>query len=115
MNSFEKQIRIYRLPQGRVPFLEWLRALKDHQARQRIQARIARVRLGNIGDAHSVGEGVKELKVDYGPGYRVYFGQEGNDIVILLCGGDKSTQNADIKTARQYWINYKKEKGHADY
>jgi len=115
MDSSEKQVRIYRLPQGVVPFLEWLQGLRDQQARQRIQARIARVRLGNMGDTRSVGEGVHELKVDHGPGYRIYFGQEGNELVILLCGGDKRTQNADIQTAKQYWSNYKREKGYADY
>jgi putative addiction module killer protein len=115
VNSSEKEVRIYQLPQGRVPFLDWLRSLKDQQARQKIQARIGRIRLGNMGHTRSVGEGVQELKVDYGPGYRVYFGQEGNELVILLCGGDKGTQNADIKAAKQYWANYKKEKSHADY
>jgi putative addiction module killer protein len=115
VDSFEKQIRIYQLPQGTVPFLEWLRGLRDQRARQKIQARIVRVRLGNTGDSRAAGEGVQELKVDYGPRYRVYFGQEGNELVILLCGGDKNTQNADIKTAKQYWANYKAEKGYADY
>ena len=72
-----------------------------------------RIRLGNFGYTRSVGQGVHELKIDYGPGYRVYFGQDGTKLVILLCGGDKRTQNADIKAAKAYWAAYKKEKGHA--
>ncbi len=62
-----------------------------------------------------MGEGVQELKIDYGPGYRLYFGQLGAEIVILLCGGEKSSQHADIKQAKAYWEEYKKERSHADY
>jgi putative addiction module killer protein len=111
----EKQLRIYRLQNGRTPYLEWLQNLKDIRARQKIQVRLARVRLGNFGQTRSVGEGVQELKIDYGPGYRVYFGQDGEEIIILLCGGDKSSQNDDIKEAKEYWANYKREKSHANY
>lgn len=114
MEATEKQIKIYRLPEGRVPYLEWLHGLKDQRARQKIQARLGRVRLGNAGPTRSVGAGIQELKIDYGPGYRVYFGQEGQEVVLLLCGGDKSTQDEDIKKAHQYWANYKKEKSDAD-
>jgi putative addiction module killer protein len=64
--------------------------------------------LGNLGDCHAVGEGVQELRIDYGSGYRVYFGQEGATIVLLLCGGDKSTQNKDIETAKRYWNEYRR-------
>ncbi len=108
-------MKIYRLPEGRIPYLEWLRKLKDERARQKIQVRINRVRLGNFGYSESVGEGVQELKIDYGPGYRVYYGREGQELVILLCGGDKDSQSEDIQKAKQYWANYKKEKSHADY
>ena len=69
--------------------------------------RLERIKLGNLGDFRSVGEGVCELRIDYGPGYRVYFGRIGNIIVILLLGGDKSTQNRDIKKAIEYWIDYR--------
>jgi putative addiction module killer protein len=114
MVGSEKDVRIYRRPDGRIPYLEWLQGLRDQQAKQRIQARIGRVRLGNFGYTRSVGEGVHELKVDYGPGYRVYFGQDGEQLVIILCGGDKGTQDDDIKKAKEYWTSYKKEKNNAD-
>ncbi|MEG4090340.1 type II toxin-antitoxin system RelE/ParE family toxin [Microcoleus sp. Pol12B4] len=71
-----------------------------------IEQRLDRVRLGNLGNSKSVGEGVCELKIDFGPGYRVYFGQLGSTIVLLLCGGDKSTQEQDIRKAKEYWKEY---------
>lgn len=110
----EKTLRIYRDGRGRCPYLDWFSALRDTRARQRIQARLARVRLGNLGSTNSVGEGVQELKIDYGPGYRIYFGQEGETLVILLCGGDKSSQSEDIDKAIGYWRNYREERDHAD-
>jgi len=82
-------------------FASWLRALKDANAVVRIAARIRRLELGNLGDVKPVGEGVSELRIDYGPGYRIYFILQGNTVVILLCGGDKRTQNKDIRTAKQ--------------
>ena len=81
-------------------FLNWLRALRDVRAVARIQIRIDRLALGNPGDVKAVGEGVSELRVDYGPGYRIYFAQRGKTVVVLLCGGDKRTQDKDIVTAR---------------
>ena len=80
-------------------FDAWFEALRDKQAARRIQARIDRVEDGNFGDCQPVGEGVSEMRIHYGPGYRVYLAQRGADIVILLAGGDKATQNKDIKTA----------------
>lgn len=77
----------------------WLDELRDLQARARIQVRVERLAVGNAGDVKSVGEGVSELRIDYGPGYRVYFTMRGRELVILLAGGDKKTQAADIKTA----------------
>lgn len=85
----------------------WLRSLKDGKARGRIRQRIARVRLGNFGDVRSVGDGVHELRIPFGPGFRVYFGREGDSIVILLSGGDKSTQGRDIDRAKEYWRDYR--------
>jgi putative addiction module killer protein len=80
-------------------FAEWLDGLRDIQARARVQARIERLAMGNPGDVQTVGEGVSELRIHYGPGYRVYFKQRGRELIILLAGGDKSTQAKDIKTA----------------
>lgn len=80
-------------------FVEWLDGLRDILARARVQARIERLAVGNPGDVEPVGEGVSELRINYGPGYRVYFKQRGRKLVILLAGGDKSTQAKDIKTA----------------
>ena len=82
-------------------FATWLRALRDRQARARIQVRIDRLQLGLPGDARPVGEGVSELRIDYGPGYRVYFMRRGQEIIVLLAGGDKRTQDRDIKRAIQ--------------
>jgi len=81
-------------------FAKWLKKLRDHQARAKINVRIRRAEMGNLGKVEPVGEGVSEMKINYGPGYRVYFVQDGEDIIILLCGGDKSDQQADIKTAK---------------
>ena len=80
-------------------FANWLDDLRDVRARARVQVRIERLAAGNPGDVQPVGEGVSELRIDYGPGYRVYFKKIGREVVILLAGGDKRTQAADIKTA----------------
>ena len=81
-------------------FVQWLDELRDIRARARVQARIERLAAGNPGDVKPVGEGVSEMRIDYGPGYRVYFTRRGNKVVILLAGGDKSSQDTDIKTAQ---------------
>jgi putative addiction module killer protein len=81
-------------------FVTWLSGLRDRRAIARINIRIRRLEMGNPGDAKSVGDGVYEMRVDYGPGYRVYYIHVGKAVVILLCGGDKSTQDHDIKTAK---------------
>ena len=80
-------------------FANWLDSLRDVRARARVQVRIERLAAGNPGDVQPVGEGVSELRIDYGPGYRVYFKKIGSEVLILLAGGDKRTQEADIKTA----------------
>ena len=82
-------------------FKKWFSELKDKRAKARIDVRIKRVSLGNFGDVEPVGNGVSELRIDYGAGYRVYFVKRGNIIVILLCGGDKSTQSKDIQKAHE--------------
>ena len=103
-----KQLELYLTRKGDVPFTEWLDTLRDVKARAKIRVSLDRLQLGNPGDSKSVGGGVSELRINFGPGYRVYFGQDGTKLVILLCGGDKSTQQEDIKRAQQYWTDYKK-------
>ena len=80
-------------------FAKWLDGLRDMRARARVQVRIERLGTGNAGDAKSVGEGVSEMRIDYGPGYRVYFTKRGSEVIVLLAGGDKRTQVADLRTA----------------
>jgi putative addiction module killer protein len=82
-------------------FANWFEDLSDRRAKVRIQARIDRMELGNFGDVAAVGEGVSELRIHYGPGYRVYFVQRGTIVFVLLSGGDKSSQNVDIKNAKE--------------
>lgn len=107
MDAKPKEILIYETESGRAPFTEWMDTLEENQKRLYgiIMQRIDRVEAGNFGDCQPVGEGVSELRVDYGPGYRVYFG-ELEDLVILLNGGTKATQRADIKTARRLWRSF---------
>ena len=106
MEAQPKEIRRYITLDGTIPFAEWLDSLRDRKTEAKIRERLKRISLGNLGDYRSVGEGVFELKIDYGPGYRVYFGQIGSTIVLLLCGGDKSTQKQDIRKAKEYWADY---------
>ena len=95
MQEFPYEIDYYISEDGRKPFKEWLERLRDVRGRAKIRIRLDRVRLGNFGDSRSVGEGVNELRVDYGPGYRIYFGQDGARLILLLIGGDKSSQNSN--------------------
>jgi putative addiction module killer protein len=110
MDAVEKLVRLYINDAGESPFEEWFDRLSDPRAQQRILARIARLRTGNPGDWKAVGEGVHELRIDHGPGYRIYFGQEGPTLVILLAGGAKSTQQRDIERAKRYWYDYEESK-----
>ena len=105
----EQVVRIYARSDGVEPFTKWLRRLRDGPSRSRIRQRIARLRLGNFGDARSVGDGVHEIRIHFGPGYRVYFGRETDALVILLCGGDKGGQNRDIERAKEYWRDYRRQ------
>ena len=107
MEAQPREIKNYLTADGRAPFSEWRAALRDGQAKAKIRIRLDRVKTGNLGDYRSVGEGVCELRIDYGPGYRIYFGQIGSTIVLLLCGGDKSTQQQDIRKAIEYWREYR--------
>jgi len=103
------QIELYQRQNGTVPFRDWLHSLRDLQAVARIRARLTRIRAGNFGQARALGGGVSELKIDHGPGYRVYYAMSGRTVVLLLIGGDKSTQKRDIETATDYWREYQGE------
>lgn len=107
MEAQERDVQIYLTQAGDAPFSQWLNELRDIRTKGIIRARINRVRLGNFGDCRSLGEGIFEFRIDYGPGYRLYFAQEGQALVILLCGGDKSSQRQDIETAKIYWADYR--------
>ena len=100
------KVVIYADQNGIEPFSEWLYNLKDGLYRQRILSRIRRLEQGNFGDCEQIGEGLSELRLFFGPGYRVYFGREADSIVLLLCGGDKSSQKKDIKRAKTIWQEY---------
>lgn len=109
MEATPKEVEIYETPDGLRPLTEWLNSLRDIKAKAKIIKRIERIQLGNLGDYKSVGKGVCELRIDYGAGYRIYFGQIGNTIVIVLCEGDKNTQEQDIIEAQSYWETYKRQ------
>ncbi len=102
------KIIIYTTQSGKAPFKEWLEEL-DAKTRAIVRTRIDRVRLGNFGDCKVLtdGEGLSELRISFGAGYRVYFGRDGRALIILLTGGDKSSQKRDISKAKEYWRAYK--------
>jgi len=107
MESTPIRVFIYEDSSGKALYSSWLDSLRDRQAVAKIEIRVRRIRLGNLGYWAPVGEGVGELKIDYGPGYRVYFGQLDSTIVVLLCGGDKKSQRRDIVKAKELWRNFK--------
>lgn len=98
----------YQAEAGHEPLTEWLQSLRDKQTQAKIRIRLKRLEAGNFGDCNPVGEGVQELREHFGAGYRVYFGRHGQAVVILLCGGAKKSQPADIKTAKAYWADWKR-------
>ena len=101
-----KNVIVFRTATGKEPFTEWLNSLRDPTTRRRILKRLLRLEQGNYGDFKPVGEGVNELRLFFGAGYRVYFAEDGDTIVVLLCGGDKSSQRQDILQAQAYWQEY---------
>ena len=102
-----KKLINYETSTGKCPVRAWLDEL-DSVVSARIQARIRRITYGNFGDAKSVGQGVSELRITFGSGYRVYFARYGEEIILLLCGGDKASQVQDIQTAQNYWLDFKR-------
>jgi putative addiction module killer protein len=97
-----KALKVYQTLDGKEPYTKWLESLKDYTIRARILRRLERLKQGNYGDCKSVGEGVLELRFFFGSGYRVYIGEAADDVVILLCGGDKDSQDKDIEKAKEY-------------
>ena len=102
------EIQDYLTPEGRDPFKDWLSSLSDRMARARIAARVQRLVAGNFGDCKPIAEGVWELRIDHGPGYRAYYARAGERLILLLVGGDKRRQQADIETALVYWKDWKR-------
>lgn len=102
------EIRHYLTPEQRDVYLEWHRKLRDLKARIAIDRRIYRIELGNFGDHRFCRDGVWELRIDVGPGYRVYYALAGKQVVLLLCGGDKGTQQSDIARACEYWQDWQR-------
>ena len=102
------EVRRYITDLGKDVVGEWMDNLKDLRARARILARIARLAVGNFGDCNPLRAGVLELRIDYGPGYRIYFARLSQSVVLLLCGGDKRRQDLDIERAVKFWKDYEK-------
>jgi putative addiction module killer protein len=106
MQAPPHQLTYYTDQHGKKPFRDWFLSLRDRAAMQRIAARLDRVAVGNLGDHKGVGSGVMELRITHGPGYRIYYAHDGDQVVLLLIGGDKSTQERDIETAKAYWKDH---------
>ena len=103
MTNITYRLEYYIEDDGGAPFIEWLSKLRDRNAHAKIGARLNRVKLGNFGIFKALGDGVYELKIDYGPGYRLYYAMNGKTVVFLLIGGDKASQAQDVKAAKTYW------------
>jgi putative addiction module killer protein len=104
------EIEFYEMANGEQPCQNWLDSLSDDRTKARINGRLDRLCAGNFGDYKSVGQGVFELRMPFGPGYRIYFGIIEETVILLLLGGDKSTQVKDIQRAQQFWQDYKRSK-----
>lgn len=103
------KLRLYETADGICPFNDWFDGL-DAKAAAKVTTAIARMERGNFGDVKPVGQGTSERRIDYGPGYRAYFGRDGDEVIILLCGGTKKRQQKDIEAAKAYWKDYKQRK-----
>ena len=105
MEATRKKIKIFQDSNGNEPFVKWIKTVST-PTRARVFAKLDRVETGNLGDCKFIGEGVSEFRLHFGPGYRIYYGEIDNTIILLLCGGDKSTQTKDVKKAKKYWNEY---------
>jgi putative addiction module killer protein len=106
VSTIPKKVVIFEDANGNEPFTQWLMRLRDGMSQKRILARIRRVEQGNYGDYKAVGDGIFELRLFFGSGYRVYFGEDDETLVVLLMGGDKDSQDRDIAKAQAYWLEY---------
>ena len=106
--GYNWEVKEYASEDGAYPFAAWVKSMPDARMRGRVMSRINRLRLGNFGDAKPVGDGVMELRIHAGAGVRIYFGRIGQRVVLILAGGDKSTQRRDIKRAKAYWQDYRR-------
>ena len=104
----EREVQKLELENGLVPFDEWFESLRDLRMQAAVDARLTRVRAGNFGDCKSVGGGVFELRISFGPGLRVYYGLHGRQVVVLVGGGDKRSQARDIRRAQELWQQFTK-------
>jgi len=104
----QKRAIIYRTGAGVEAYTKYVDALKDRAGAAKIRVRVTRAELGNLGDHKNIGHGLIELRIDFGPGYRIYIGLHGKELIILLCAGDKSSQASDIQKAKEYWEDYKR-------
>lgn len=108
------RIEMYTTASGIVPFERWLEDLRDRTTRAKIRVQVDRLSLGNFGKCRFLKAGLGELRIEWGPGYRVYFGRVGPTVVVLLCGGDKSTQARDIRRAQEYWEDFRRRRDDPD-
>ena len=109
MEARPRVLQKYLTETGRCPFDDWLDGLRDKRSQAIVATRLNRVVQGNFGLCRALEGGIHELKIDFGPGFRVYFAEDGDTIVVLLCGGDKATQSKDIERAQAYWADYQRE------
>ena len=105
MDVTRRKIKIFQDSNGNEPFTKWIKTVST-TIRARVFTKLDRVETGNLGDCKFIGEGVSEFRLHFGPGYRIYYGEIDNTIILLLCGGDKSTQTKDVKKAKKYWNEY---------
>lgn len=106
------QVEDYKTEDGRIPFKDWLSSLADRQAKARVITRVQRMATGNLGDCKPLQDGVWELRIDYGPGYRIYYAKAGKKLLLLLIGGDKGKQQSDIEKAIGYWKDWNRRMHH---
>ncbi len=102
----EIEIEFYQTPSGHNPFDDWFESIQEMHTRSKILTRLDRLKLGNFGDCKSLGEGIAELRIHYGPGIRIYYSKIGNKVILLLCGGNKRSQSKDIDKAKEYLREY---------